>query len=315
MNNSGESPKLIGLLVSVLLALFAAGMVWAITTADMSAGSIFAYVAGLVMVITPCSLPIFLVITSLSIKQKKHKDSILIAASFGAGFVVFAVILGAILALTGQVLELPQISSVLFAIGGAIGYTYAMSQLFGFHIPLLGLKIPQFKENRNSYVAAFSAGLILSVGDVGCPNPFRYVLLSFIAASGNLVDGASLGFLYGLGAITPMILVALVALLGVNLGTFLSKRGERIEKIINFSFVPIGAFLITFGLAGEMWYESTIIHDVWESILLPYNLIEPHGHIDEENIVITLGNSLLVLLIVVPFLVYFWKSRKQKSVN
>lgn len=291
--------KSVGLLASVLFILFAIGMFWAVTTTNMSVGSVFAYVAGLVIAVTPCCLPLFFIITSLSIIQRRHIDAVLVSASFGLGIALFAAILGIALAVTGQLIGLPRISGVLFAIGGAIGYSYAMSELFGFHLPILGFRIPHITESRNSYAAAFSTGLLLGAGDIGCPNPFRYVLLSFIAASGNLVTGATLGFLYGLGAITPLILVALLALLGINLSNAMTKRAGKIEKVINLLFIPIGAFLVTFGVLGEGWYESTIIHDFWEAVLLRVNLIAPHGH-EDVGVVSLLGNVVLALLIFTP---------------
>lgn len=312
MQQKEKSVKLVGLLASLLLAAFAAGIFWAITASDMKVGSFFAYVAGLVIAITPCCLPLFFVITSLSIKQRRHRDALLISLSFGAGIALFAAILGMALALTGQLIGLPQISGILFAVGGSMGYTYAISELFGFHLPVLGVRIPRIKEGRNSYTAAFSTGLLLAMGDIGCPNPFRYVLLSFIAASGNLATGATLGFLYGLGAITPLILVALLALLGINFSAAITKRADKIERAINLAFVPIGAFLVTFGVFGEAWYESTIIHDSWESFLLQYNLISPHGHLGEES---NLGNIVFLLMTLIPLGVYFFGRRNRNLIR
>jgi hypothetical protein len=145
------------------------------------------------------------------------------------------------------------------------------------------------------------------------PNPFRYALLSFIAASAKPATGAALGFLYGLGAITPLILAAVLALLGINLGTAMTRSTGRIEKAANLAFLPIGSFLITFGVFGEPWYESTIIHDVWEDMLLQYGLVEPHGHLREAGTFSALGNITFLLMAAVPLGIYFFRPRRDLS--
>ena len=62
-----------GLVVSFtlsLLILSAGGLVWAILSPSSNVGILFAFVAGLVIAITPCCLPIFFVITSLTVKKE-----------------------------------------------------------------------------------------------------------------------------------------------------------------------------------------------------------------------------------------------------
>jgi cytochrome c biogenesis protein CcdA len=310
MHVTGVPWKLMGLLASVLFALFAAGIIWAVTEIDRTVGPIFAYVAGLVITITPCCLPLFLVITSLTVKQRLYGDALMVAASFGAGIALFSAVLGAALATTGWLVGLSQVSGIVFAVGGAIGYSYAVSELFRLRLPLLGWRMLRMRPASNSYAAAFSTGLILGAGDIGCPNPFRYALLSFIAASAKPATGATLGLLYGLGAITPLILAAILALLGINLGMAMRRSTGRIEKAVNLAFLPIGSFLVTFGVFGEPWYESTIIHNVWEAILLRYGLVEPHGHPGETGTFSTLGNMTFLLMVAGPLGVYFFRPRR-----
>lgn len=310
MAQANLSNKLAGFSSSALFTLTALALIWAVTSTDRTVSPIFAYVGGVVVAITPCCLPIFFFITSLAVKERRRRDAILVAMSFSAGLALITAILGVGLALTGILFRLPDVSGIVFAIGGGIGYAYAISQLFGFTLPSLGLRIPFLKKSKNSYVSAFTSGLLLGTGEIGCPNPFRYVLFSFIAASGNLVSGAYLGFLYGLGAITPLILVVLLALLGINLTTSLTRHTAKIEKIINLSFIPIGAFLVTYGVFGDNWYESTVLHDIWEHVLLKFNLIQSHSHLGGGGVLYILGNVTLLLMITIPIVLYFFKNRR-----
>jgi cytochrome c biogenesis protein CcdA len=106
-----------GLLASVLFMLLAAGIIWAVTAIDRTVGPIFAYVAGLVITITPCCLPIFLVITSLTVKQRHYGDALMVAASFGAGIAFFSAVLGAALAISGRLVDSPRLA-VLYSRSG-----------------------------------------------------------------------------------------------------------------------------------------------------------------------------------------------------
>ena len=292
---------------AAILVIIIISMVWFLFI-DTSINYVYAYGSGLVTLLTPCSLPILLVVTSFAIKQK-HSNALLTSISFSIGIIVFSALLGLVLSAVGIIIDLPKISNVLFMVGGIIGYMYVLNELFELRIPMLGLKIPNIK--RSSYIIAFITGLLLALGDIGCPNPFRYVLLSFIVASGELFNGTVLGLLYGLGSITPLLLITFLALLGINLTSSILRHSNKLEKAINITFLPIGAFLITFGIVGEEWYESTIIHDIWESILLQYNLLDEHSISEEAD----LGNIIFLLLIATPLLIKFAQKALVRLLN
>jgi len=296
-------------LIFTLLILSAGGIIWAILSPSSNVGIVFAFVAGLVIAITPCCLPIFFVITSLTVK-KEYSKGLLTALSFGLGFASIASVLGAALSLTSNVIGLPALSGIVFAVGGAVGYTYALSQLWRFRIPMPGFRIPQLKK-RGTYLSAFSAGTMISLGEVGCPNPFRFILIAFIVAAGSISTGATLGFVYGLGAVTPLILVALLALLGFNYGKAASRHAASLEKSVSLLYLPIGSFLMTFGIFGEAWYESTVLHDVWEHLLLRVDLISPHGHAEVAAFSL-FGTYALLLLLIIP-IVGFYIRRRYRS--
>lgn len=298
-----------GLVVSFtlsLLILSAGGLVWAILSPSSNVGILFAFVAGLVIAITPCCLPIFFVITSLTVK-KEYSKGLLTALSFGFGFALIASVLGALLSLTGDVFGLPAFSGIVFALGGAVGYTYALSQLWHFRIPIPGFRIPSLQK-RGTYLSAFSAGTMISLGEVGCPNPFRFILIAFIAAAGSVSTGATLGFVYGLGAVTPLILVAMLSLLGFNYGKAASRHAASLEKSVSLLFIPIGSFLMTFGIFGEAWYESTFLHDIWEHLLLRVDLISPHGHAEVATFSL-FGSYALLLLLIIPIVGFYLRRR------
>lgn len=291
--------KIIVILLEVLLfVLFVSGIVWAIF-AQKSIGFVFAYVAGVATIVTPCTLPILLFSVS-QVANKEYKKGLFSALSFGLGFVLVAGILGALFAFTGDFIGLPKISQFVFAIGGVVAYVYALSIIGNFSMPAVSLKMPQFKL-KGTYAPQFVSGAMLSAGDIGCPNPLRFILLAFIISSGSIITGAWFGLVYGLGAITPILFFSLLSLIGINITKAYTRQVETMEKMLVWVLVPLAGFLITFALFGEAWFEveANVLHSTWESILLKVNLVEVHGEMGSKFIS-NAGNAVFTFLLGFP---------------
>ncbi len=126
-------------------------------------------------------------------------------------------------------------------------------------------------------------GLLLGNAGVGCPNPMFYWLLIYIAGSGSVEIGASLGAVHGVGRAIPLILLSVLAIIGINATKRITINRQRIENITGWMLIVIGAFLIINGIpGGHEWYESTIIHIGWNN-LVSTTLLPPEFHVSEHN--------------------------------
>jgi cytochrome c-type biogenesis protein len=163
-------------------------------------------------------------------------------------------------------------------------------------------------------------GLLLGNAGVGCPNPMFYWLLIYVAGSGSVEIGASLGAVHGVGRAIPLILLSVLAIVGVNATKGITLNRQRIENITGWMLIVIGTFLIINGIpGGHEWYESTIVHIGWNN-LISTTLFPPefhvgeheHGHVSqmpEEFVPV-----LFVGLIVFPIVWYFTKKKRNGSV-
>jgi len=202
---------------------------------------IISYIAGLSMIVLPCTLPLVFIIVPLSM-GKGNRKGLSMALLFGAGLTITISVYGLGVGILGQTAELDQVSSYMFLIAGIAAFVFGLSQL-----QLLKLSMPsysgtpKFIQNRGEYSKSFFMGLLLGNAGVGCPNPLFYWLLIYIAGTGSIEIGASLGAVHGVGRAIPLILLSVLAILGVNATKGVSIKRLKIEKLTGWMLIVIGS--------------------------------------------------------------------------
>ncbi len=314
-------------IVFVLFSLIFVGGIFGITNdTAISAGNelsypswlIISYLAGLSMIILPCTLPLVFIIIPLSM-GKGGKKGLSMAALFGAGLTITIMFYGLGIGVLGQTADLDQISIYMFLIAGIAAFVFGLSQL-----KLLELKLPtysgtpKFIQNRGDYSKSFLMGLLIGNAGVGCPNPMFYWLLIYIASTGSAEIGASLGIVHGVGRAIPLILLSVLAIIGVNATKGITSSRENIEKITGWMLIVIGAFLIIQGIpGGHEWYESTFVHLAWNNIV-SMTPIPPEFHVGEHihDYDVKLSQELVPILFVgiIAFPIIWYFTRKKETV-
>jgi len=278
---------------------------------------IIAYVAGLSMIVLPCTLPLVFIIVPLSMGQG-YKKGLSMASLFAAGLIITITSYGIGIALLGQTASLDQISTIMFLVAGIAAFLFGLSQL-----KLINLRMPsysgtpKFIQNRGDYSKSFFMGLLLGNAGVGCPNPLFYWLLIYIAGAGSLEIGASLGLVHGVGRAVRLILMSTLAILGINATKSLTSKRVSIETLTGFMLIVIGAFLIINGLPeGHEWYEETFVHNGWNALveITPISGefgMDEHEHEHEEEVLKNYIPIILVGLITIPIIWYFINKKKE----
>lgn len=319
--------KLTTIVSFILFSLVFLGIIFSLTNDVMVKGNedvsylswlVISYVAGLSMIILPCTLPLVFIIVPLSMGQNSKKGLVM-ALLFGIGLTITITAYGTGVAILGKTASLDQISVVMFLIAGIAAFVFGLSQL-----KLVTLKLPsysgtpKFIQNRGDYSKSFFMGILLGNAGVGCPNPLFYWLLIHIANVGSIEVGASLGLVHGVGRAIPLILMSILAIMGINATKNLTSKRVPIEKATGWMLVVIGSFLIINGLpSGHQWYEETFVHIAWNN-LVSITPIPPEFHVGQhmhENVYgIEISKNyiptLLFGLIITPVLWYLIKKKK-----
>ena len=321
--------KFLIITVFILFSLiFVSGIFVATNTVAVSAGQelsypswlMISYLAGLSMIVLPCTLPLVFIIIPLSM-GKGGKKGLVMALLFGVGLTITITFYGFGIGIMGQTANLDQISVYMFLIAGIAAFIFGLSQLklFALKLPTYS-GTPKFIQSKGDYSKSFFMGLLLGNAGVGCPNPMFYWLLIYIAGSGSMEIGASLGAVHGVGRAIPLILLSVLAIVGVNATKGITVNRQRIENITGWMLIIIGAFLIINGVpGGHEWYESTIIHIGWNN-LVSTTLLPPEFHVSEHNHTYTseipknLAPIMFVGLIIFPIVWYFSKKKRNTYV-
>ena len=249
--------------VFTLFSIFMIGLFWLSTTPVTTVTLTLSYLAGLSMIVLPCTLPLVFVIVPICMSQE-YKKGLAMALLFGLGMIITLTLYGVAIALIGQSLGLTQVVQYMFLLAGIIALIFGLSELrlIKFELPTYR-KMPMFIQKQSDLLKSFLLGLFLGNAGVACPNPATYVIFAYIAGIGDPWLGAALQFVNGIGRFVPLLMLAILGILGVNAIQGLLKRKDTINKITGFSLVILGAFITVWGLFGHYWFLNTPFHGEW----------------------------------------------------
>src|SRR3989344_142703 len=311
----------IGLLGLVLFSIFVVGLFWLATTPGHTVGLTLSFVAGLSMIFLPCTLPLAFVIVPMTL-GKNPKKGLLMAVSFGLGLTITLSFYGVFIAALGKTFGLKSDAEVYAVLlGGTAAFLFGLAEigLLKFKLPSYSGKFPDFIQRQKDYVKTFLLGLLLGNAGVGCPNPAFYLLLGYIATTGDLFNGWFLGFVHGLGRSVPLIFLAMLGTLGVNALSGVTRHKEGIGKVMGWMLLIVGAYLLTFGIFGHDWFIGSGIHSAWEQFVVNISgerfgetiLQHEHKLVDVPNF-IQYGNMFFLGLLALTILTAFVLKRPSR---
>ena len=310
------SPR--SLLAFVLLVIIVAGLLF-LASGDVGTVSLLlAYAAGLSMIFLPCTLPLVFIIVPMTMGHHPAKGFIM-ALLFGLGVSITLAFYGIATAGIGSYLGLDKVTRIMFTVAGSAAFIFGLFELklLQFTVPSFSGAVPQWIQQRKDYSKIFFMGLFLGNAGVGCPNPAFYVLLLYIASVGSLATGAWLGFIHGLGRVTPLIFLAILGILGFNSLRWVGEKKASIDTLMGWALVVVGVFIFSFGFFGMEWWEEGFIHRSWNDLIymISPNLAEPVGHgllVPQGFVSGPLWSGWAFMVIIIA-LIYFWDRFRQKK--
>lgn len=262
-NGENKNRFLFAILALVLFVVFLVGIGWfaslsQFSTENLSFVVLLAYAAGLTMIVMPCTLPLIFLIVPMTM-GKSYKRGFAMALLFGLGLTITITFYGIATAWLGQILGLGRSQTIIIAIAGIAAYIFGLSELgiLKFRLPAINA-LPSSIIQKGDYARSFLLGLLLGNAGVGCPNPAFYILLFYIAGSGDGLTGATVGFFHGLGRATPLIMLSILGMLGVNAAQGLVRKAASVKNFVAYSLVFLGAYLLTTAIFGIGWWNFEV---------------------------------------------------------
>ncbi len=343
MNGTNFKKILIGAsLALVVLTVF--GLLWAFVLGPQNSGLVsgsigwylFSYAMGLTMIVLPCTLPLAFVIVPMVLKRGAGKagKGFGLALAFGLGIIITLSLYGILAAVVGKLAigslaaPLETVKNWVYFIAGIFAYLFALSEvgLMKFHLPTYKGAAPAFIQKQGDYLKALLLGLFLGNIGVGCPHPATPLILTEIASSGDIFYGWSLFLVHAIGRVIPLLLLAFLAILGVNALSWLVAKKDKLERATGWLMVFVAGFILVLGLFSHDWWVNSGQHTLFESLTQEAALTgaladrlgvgEAHTHGLEEGtglfgLPLNLGNWALVFLWVLPLWWYYKKKRQE----
>lgn len=340
MSESVFKKALVGVLLTLLTAI-TFGIVWFFFIGPATpigfGWYLFSFAAGLTMIVLPCTLPLAFVIVPLSMGRGALKG-FMIAIAFGLGVAITLSLYGVLAAVLGKVAigtlaaPLETVKNWLYFIAGAFAYLFALGELglINFRMPSYTGAFPAFIQKQQDVLKALLLGLFLGNIGVGCPHPATPVLLTRIAAEGDIFYGWSLFFIHALGRVLPLLFLAILGILGINALKGLVAKKEKIERATGWAMVFVAGFILVLGLFGHDWWVLSGQHTFLEQLtqeerfvgLVAQKLgVEPpheHGlpppdHTGLFGLPLQWGTWALLFLWILPFWWHYSKTKRGLS--
>ncbi|MEK7560148.1 MAG: cytochrome c biogenesis CcdA family protein [Patescibacteria group bacterium] len=339
----GAGKRFALVLFLLLFLIFTGGILWFFTLSSASpigAGwFLFSFAAGLSMIVLPCTLPLAFVIVPLSM-GKGIKRGFLIGGAFSLGIALTLSLYGILAAFLGEVAigalgaPLEVVKNWLYFIAGIATYLFALGELglINFRMPSYSGAHPGFIQRGGDVFKAFLLGLFLGNIGVGCPHPATPLILTRIAAAGDTFYGWLLFFTHAIGRVVPLMILAVLGIIGVNALSWVIARKERIAKATGWAMVFVAGFILILGLFSHDWWVYSGSHSLLEEITKEERFLEiisnrletesPHIHGFSElegktglfGLPLELGSWVLLFLWIIPMFWYYFKFKREKLI-
>ena len=228
-----------------------------------------ALLIGASMIVLPCGYPSVFAMPSILSSREGLRDRTTLSVLFMAASALPLAVLGvglafagdAILGLLDSMKARTGFAVVLYTLLGILALAYALSEVGLFHLPSLTqrLSAPDMPDEDRPYRRAIVLGGTMGAGmGMGCPMPTYYILLGWVAVSGNPAYGALVLGAYGLGRVIPAVGLGALIVAGTErrrVSHGMTTFRERSSWLTNGFLAATGSYLVVLfgGVLGYRW--------------------------------------------------------------
>lgn len=199
---------------------------------------IFAFLAGVLTSLTPCSLSCVPLVIGFVGGVKDTKKAFWLSLTFALGTAITFTTLGAVASIAGSLIGTQNKLWYLFL--GTIMVLMSLQIMEIYQIIPSSFLIS--KNKKTGYIGAFFAGILSGIFSSPCSTPVLIALLAIVARDGYLVYGILLLLFYSLGH------GILTVVAGTSVG-FVQKisASEKYEKFNLFYKITMGVIILLIG--------------------------------------------------------------------
>jgi len=202
---------------------------------------LFAFVAGLLTILAPCTLPVVpLILGGAAGGGTRRLSGIFVG--FGASFVIVTVLISAVLVAAG--LTTDRLRLVAVAVLGLIGLTLAIPRLGGWLERIIpGRAAALGAPTGSGFGAGFAIGAGIGLVWAPCVGPIMAAVIATAVVSGPTIASVAIAVAYVLGAIVPL---AAISRWGARVTRSVDgRRADRARRAIGVAMAATAAVVLT----------------------------------------------------------------------
>jgi cytochrome c-type biogenesis protein len=214
---------------------------------------IFAFLAGILTIAAPCTLPMLPILLGASIGQVGRLRPVMIALGFAISFSATALLLGAITRLFDFDPSVLRSAAAILLLGFGLlmlwpaPFEWLSIRLTGW----LNLGASQAAP-REGALGGLVLGTTLGLVWTPCAGPVLGSILTLVATSKNLAWASTLLIVYAIGAALPMLAIAYGGQAATTRVRSLARLSPRLQQ-------AFGVIVIAFAVAAYFQYDTLIV--------------------------------------------------------
>ena len=190
----------------------------------------FAFIAGMITILSPCILPILPIILSSSVDNSGKKRPIGVVVGFILSFTFFTLFLSTIVRISGIPAQSLRYLSVIILI--VFGLSLFVSR-FQILIEQLFTKLTRFapvSQTKHGFVGGLIIGLSLGLLWTPCVGPILASVISLALSGEVTLQAVFITFAYSLGTAIPMFFIIQLGSRALQKIPWLLKNSSKIQK-------------------------------------------------------------------------------------
>lgn len=236
---------------------------------------LFAFIAGIVTVLSPCILPVLpIILSAATVKGRLRPLGIIVGLIIS--FTFFTLALTAIVRSTGlSANALRYAAIVLIFLFGVIMIFPKLSDLFAkWTAPVAGLgQGVQSLESGSGFKGGFLLGIALGLLWTPCAGPILAAITTLVATQSVNFTTVLITLAYSIGAAIPLFLITYGGSQAIQSSRYLSQHAEGIRKMF-------GCLMVLTAVAIALHWDMVIQQKI--TPYLPPVLIEDNSYVKQE---------------------------------
>lgn len=231
------------------------------------------WVAGTLTTLSPCVFPLLPLVLGSAL-QANRWSPVVMGAGMALSFALIGVLLGALGPLLGIDGDSIRIAGgwLLIAFAVIMLVPVASRTFSGWMLPLAtsANAVSQRLDSR-SLGGAFALGAVLGLVWSPCSGPLLASALTLVASEGSAVNGALVLGVFGIGAATPLVMVAYASRQGFTRSRdWVLAHVELLKRGFGLLLGLVGIAILT---GADKWLEAellTVLPDAWVQLTVRY---------------------------------------------